>query len=198
MLLPLVALSAFAHIAMERPDPVTVDQKVGPCGDGPHVRGDDPKVYAPGETITVRWRETINHPSHYRISFDDDGDDSFADPQTVDDFYTNATVLLDDIPDEPDGEFAVEVTLPDVECENCTLQLVQVMLDKPPYEPGTNDVYYQCADVALRPGATPDDTDGTSDTGPAVDEADTGCGCDGSGGGLALALPLVFFVRRRR
>lgn len=47
--------------------------------------------------------------------------------------------------------------LPDVECDNCTLQAIQVMYDKPPYVTPGNDLYYQCADLVLRRGvaATP-------------------------------------------
>ncbi len=164
---------ASAHIRMNAPSPVTTEQKVGPCGDGPHARTGNVAVFAPGETITVEWEETINHPSTFRIAFDDDGDDAFADPQTLTDFYTNAAVLLDDIPDDPGRRYSVQVTLPSVECEACTLQLIQVMHDKPPYAPGTNDIYYQCADLALRdPGATGAHTGGVTngDTG----EADTG------------------------
>lgn len=200
MLLHLLAHSAWAHITMLAPTPVGAAQKVGPCGDGPHARGSSPAVFEPGATLTVEWRETVNHPSHYRISFDVDGDDSFADPETPTDFYTNDTVLLDEITDEPDGTFAVEVTLPAVECETCTLQLVQVMHDKPPYVPGTNDLYYQCADLALRASAggpvTPTDPD--TDTGAAaVAVGDPACGCDGTGaGGLALGLPVLLLVRR--
>lgn len=199
-MLHLLVLSASAHIAMESPTPIGTAQKVGPCGDGPHVRGPDPVVFEPGATITVEWRETVNHPSHYRISFDDDGDDSFADPASPTDFYTNGTVLLDEIPDEPDGVFSVEVTLPDVECERCTLQLVQLMLDKPPYVPGTNDLYYQCADLALRAGPGPDPTTGgdTADTDVPALADDGGGGCGGSRAGLALVLPLALLARRRR
>ena len=34
---------------------------------------------------------------------------------------------------------------------NCTIRLIQVMKDKPPYDPSFdgNDVYSACADIAL-------------------------------------------------
>jgi hypothetical protein len=41
------------------------------------------------------------------------------------------------------------LTLPSVECENCTIQLIQMMTDKPPYAVGTDDIYYNCLDVRL-------------------------------------------------
>jgi hypothetical protein len=154
--------------------------KDGPCGDGPHVRGTDVATFEPGQTITVKWHETIGHQSTYRISFDDDGDDSFEDPETTTDYYTNETVLLDEIADVPgNGEYAVEVTLPDIECDNCTLQVIQLMLDKPPYVPGTNDIYYQCADVALIATEEPPEPDGDDevDADGGDGEQDAACGC---------------------
>src|SRR5690606_35444970 len=47
-------------------------QKIGPCGvDG---RSEIINVFRPGETIEVVLRETVDHPSHYRIAFNPDGD----------------------------------------------------------------------------------------------------------------------------
>lgn len=178
MLVLVLVNVAVAHIALDKPDPVTTKMKDGPCGDGPHVRGTDVATFEPGQTITVKWHETIGHESTYRISFDDDGDDSFEDPETTTDYYTNDTVLLDEIADVPgNGEYAVEVTLPDIECENCTLQVIQLMLDKPPYVPGTNDIYYQCADVALRAAEVPPPEDVPDDEAEDEGDEDVACGC---------------------
>ncbi len=142
------AAPAFAHIQLREPAQRETAQKTGPCGSADSVRGVE-STFRPGETIVVRWEETINHPSHYRISFDVDGTDDFADPPTMMDFYSNDAVLLDEIVDEEQASQEVEITLPNVTCDNCTLQLVQVMYDKPPYEVGGNDLYYQCADIIL-------------------------------------------------
>jgi hypothetical protein len=151
-LLPLAGVlattPAAAHIQLDDPPARTSSQKAGPCGAADAPRGDTVATFAPGQTITVRWRETINHPAHYRIAFDADGDDDFADPLDFMDFSGNPTVLLDAIADRDGGEYSAEVTLPDVTCERCTLQVVQVMYDKPPYGDG-NDLYYQCADIAV-------------------------------------------------
>src|SRR5690606_10877930 len=119
--------------------------------------------------------EYVGHPGYYRIAFDDDGDDGFKDPASIipagrscaagepncgqDDYYNNDTVLIDDFgrhDDSPSGKrYAVDVTLPDVECENCTLQIIQVMTEqsKAPYDPAADnadDLYYQCIDLRLR------------------------------------------------
>lgn len=173
------AAPAAAHIQLMSPTNRYVDQKNGPCGKGAtDARTNRVTVFEPGATITVTWRETIGHPGHYRISFDADGQDDFADPPMMQAYYSNPAVLLDQIPDQSGTQvYSVEVTLPDVECENCTLQVVQVMYDKPPYTVGGNDLYYQCADLALRrSGPAPDggvpppaDAGMAPDAGPAVD-----------------------------
>jgi hypothetical protein len=170
--------------------------KIGPCGAGPHTRTDIVTVFEPGETITVEWNEIINHTSTFRIAFDDDGDDAFQDPADTTDFYTNDAVLLDEIPDEPDRQYAVQVTLPDIECENCTLQLHQWMQDKPPYTPGGDDIYYQCADLALRSTAPEPEPEPEE---PADDSDDGGGGgCSTSGLAPSGALLGTSLLLRRR
>jgi MYXO-CTERM domain-containing protein len=188
----------------------TSAQKKGPCGAADAPRGETVATFAPGETITVRWRETINHPAHYRIAFDADGDDDFADPLDFMDFSGNPTVLLDAIADRDGGEYSAEVTLPELTCDRCTLQVVQVMYDKPPYGDG-NDLYYQCADIALvgeqpvAPDMPEPDPSDTADAGtdPGTDaEDDDGC-TTRPGRAPAPAAPLLLAVgalalRRRR
>src|SRR5690606_6077325 len=88
-------------------------------------------------------------------------------------------------------------TLPDIECESCTLQVVQVMYDKKPYGDG-NDLYYQCADIALRPGGG-----ASSEPPPGVaDGIGDSCGCQPSGTAslqtaLGLLVGLGLAARRR-
>jgi hypothetical protein len=115
-------------------------------------RGDKVTVLRSGSVLRLSWEETIPHDSHFRISFDRDGEDDFADPPEMKSFDSNSTVLIDDIADDGDT-FTVDVPLPDIECERCTLQLIQVMYDKQPYEVGGDDIYYQCVDLALRKDA---------------------------------------------
>lgn len=193
MLLLLTASTASAHIAMTYPLVRYSDQKQGPCGRGAtDARTANVTEFAPGETITVTWNETINHPSHYRISIDLDGQDDFADPPDMKAFYSNTAVLLDNISDVGGPAFQAQITLPNVECENCTLQLVQVMYDKPPYVPGTNDLYYQCADIALRGPVQPTDTGAPTDTGTVPDTgtiADTSTDTGANTGLPPLTLP---------
>lgn len=217
----LEAAAAHAHIQLTYPTQRYSDQKYGPCGRlNDTGRGATVTTLPPGATITVTWDETINHPGHFRISFDDDGQDGFADPAGYDDYYTVPSVLADNIADTPSGgPSSFEITLPNIECDNCTLQVVQVMTDKQPYGDG-NDLYYQCADLILSAdapdaGPTPDAAptpDGPTPDGPTPD-ADgpgvddpriDGCGCRSSSGSmpgnaaLMLMVLLALGLMRRR
>lgn len=136
------------------------DQKQGPCGVTDGERTTD-KVYIakPGTQVTLIWDEFINHPSFFRIDFDLDGDDGFNNPilacgdQTsiADCFDTTNTgpYMLNNILDDAAAVQNQVYTLPDVECTNCTLQVIQAMHDKPPYTDPGNEFYYQCIDIIL-------------------------------------------------
>ncbi len=180
-----VASSALGHITLVEPTPrhPADDLKFGPCG----VRNNDSRTtdparittYTAGDTITVRWTETINHPSHFRIALAAT-DAEFVDPTGFDDTSGGPNVLLDGIedPGAPSGaEYEVQVTLPSEPCPECTLQLIQVMKDKQPWGNG-DDIYYQCADLVIEPG-TPEPTGGSGGT------LGSGGAPSGSGGTLA-------------
>ncbi|MFK7986081.1 MAG: SCE4755 family polysaccharide monooxygenase-like protein [Sandaracinaceae bacterium] len=160
MLLGLAVLgpaTAHAHIEMSSPTPRTSRQKEGPCGQNGLARGETVAVYEPGETIVIRWTETVNHTSHYRIAFDIDGDDDFVPPADRDDLYNSPAVLLDGIEDMDRNNYAQAVTLPDAECERCTIQLIQMMHG--------NGNYFQCADIAIRRSDSGERDAGAADDG---------------------------------
>jgi hypothetical protein len=200
--------AALAHVQLSSPLQREAAQKTGPCGSSGSTRSGNICTYRPGSTITVRWDETVEHPGHFRISFDEDGDDDFVVPTGYDDIGPYEGVLVDNIADRDvrsgDAGYSQEVQLPDVECDSCTLQLIQVMSDKPPYGNG-DDIYYQCADIVLSASAPDDpadacssggsDDDGTGDgDGGGETEDPSGCaaGGSGSGGALALVVPVLF------
>jgi len=201
LLLGLVALApveAKAHLGLSAPasryGPDTL--KMGPCGVSGGERTEIVTYYEPGETIEVSWDEYIDHPGHYRIAFDEDGDDDFVDPATMMELYSNETVLLDGIDDKGPGErdYVATVTLPDLVCDNCTLQVIQVMYDKPPYTTPGNDIYYQCADLVLRVGGAPPD----AGIEPGA-QSSTGCSVgviDGGGSAGLNGLLLLWLARR--
>jgi MYXO-CTERM domain-containing protein len=167
------------------------DQKSFPC-DG--KRGDGPVyTFAPGTTIVLSANESIPHPSYFRIAFDDDKDDNFIEPKSIkpieasrkcpfdaddqcgeSDFCNvtsdtgGATVLWDNLDPHPSGggkTWTWSVKLPDVECDNCTIQVLQIMEDTVhgAYCPqgscaasgdSLDDIYHRCIDIKLVKGAT--------------------------------------------
>lgn len=217
----LVPSVAAAHITLTYPPARTPEQKQRHCGLAGSTRGSNVTTLEPGSTITVRWRETVDHPGHYRISFDTDGEDFLIPPTDTESTEgLDPTVIADLIPDVggpiPSGgrPYSFQITLPDVECDNCTLQLIQMMTESAVYDPDV-DIYFQCADITLQRtgGPTPDaGMGGGDDAGPvntdggttgAVDPGNIrgGEGCHATGGatGLLLALaPLGLALRRRR
>lgn len=233
--------SAFAHIHLVTPightDLLTGDQKNEHCGDiVAYDRAAHPErvtTYAPGATIEVKWLETIDHPGHFRIAFQPNGT-VFRIPQNVggggfptldetgmtDDkavgtagalpgsAVTNSMILLDQI---ADGTLSKMITLPNIECDNCTLQFIQVMTDKPPYtiDVNSDDIYFNCADIVLKagtppPSATPDA--GVPATGDAGTENDPngpsattgGCSTTSTSSSALFGIALLVGLRRRR
>ncbi|HEY3495603.1 MAG TPA: SCE4755 family polysaccharide monooxygenase-like protein, partial [Polyangiaceae bacterium] len=154
-----VATSASAHVRLDYPTPrypevqgqADADIKQAPCGNTGDSRTTDESritTLEAGSTITVEFREAIPHPGWFRIAFDDDGQDDFPTPPTSGSAPTSATypILVDGIPGGGTRNMAytAEITLPDTPCDNCTLQLIQVMTDRP-----NNPSYYTCADIVL-------------------------------------------------
>jgi hypothetical protein len=162
---------------------VNTNQKVGPCGQVTDGRTPDRvTTYAPGQTITVRVAEETNHDSYIRVALDLDGDDDFVErapvapattiPPETQDVAQAAEEALDSEhllrvyrESNTTNGFVheIEVTLPNETCDNCTLQVIQLMFD-------TTQVYYfQCADLVIAEGG------GTSST-----SSDAGVGEGGS------------------
>lgn len=178
--LGMCAVGAHAHFSVDMSDTHVSrygpgEIKSAPCGRPDGARGGNVYTYSPGEKVNVSWVEYVGHPGYYRIAFDKDGEDGFRNPASIapagrscaagepncgdGDFYNNDTVLIDDYgrhDDTPHGKrYSVDVQLPDVECEHCTLQIIQVMTEsaKAPYDPAAedaDDLYYQCVDMRLR------------------------------------------------
>jgi hypothetical protein len=235
----LVANVASAHVGIENPPPRYPsdgfsDNKACPCGAGSNngtcsgAERSDPNrstfvtTYTAGQDILVTAHEVVGHAGRWRIAFDPDGADQA-------DF--DANILLD-VADPPGAEGNVgqgdrwewTVTLPNVPCTTCTLQLVQMMdgntTDPVPDLIGHSS-YYQCADLVLLAGTETDtdtdsdtdsdtdtdtdaDTDADTDTDPlatgdsAADASAKGCGCDGGGGGAWGLVVVVAALSRAR
>jgi hypothetical protein len=178
-----------------------------------------------GETITVAWQETIYHPGYFRISLAQAEpanatsanfpDPALTDPQDC--HYDHAAVqtgphdnvLADGLymasnQEGSNRSLMQDVKLPNVPCDRCTLQVVQVMEG----HPGASCFYFHCADIEILP----------ADAGPAVASGGTGASATSPtshlGGGCSvayagarssttaacclLAIASVFCRRRRR
>jgi hypothetical protein len=135
--------------------------------------------------VDPRWIVAIDPANRQGgCPIDDTDQCRIGDQATEGDFFNNATVLMDNLhPHTRETALPVytwEVTLPDVECDNCTLQIIQVMEDPAGTAHGVynttpgdnNDGYHQCiamvlsesavagqaanaAAIALRPTPTP-------------------------------------------
>jgi hypothetical protein len=186
----LSAPAANAHLDIDWPAMADVDQKAFPCGAFGQAATPAKHIFRPGQTITVRYTETIGHEGHFRVAFaptlaDLDAPIGCGDVRALGPDGDNAkmTILADGInlsPSANDTElgcpgrvgdriatsnvsYTVDVTLPDAECTDCYLQMIQFMTDKAPLDPdpnltaigqkpitdGGNDLYFRCASVTL-------------------------------------------------
>lgn len=172
---------ALAHITIDSHTSRTSDQKSAPCG-GEGTAWGAGKVYEfePGQTLEIIVNEYVAHPGYFRVAFSTAEGKDFKDPISIQpiettrmnqgsrdmdkgsDFCNDETVLMDNLDAHPTGPKAIykySVTLPSVECEKCTLQIIQVMEDTihGPYnvEPqllslDLPDLYHQCVDFKLK------------------------------------------------
>lgn len=108
--------------------------KTGPCGLYPKVA---PAILTSGQTITVTWEETIYHPGRFEFYFSQAGETNFQLLKSVENTQNNTAVP---------HQYSTTVTLPNVACDSCTFQMIQVMTENPAAP--TN--YYSCADMQLK------------------------------------------------
>lgn len=151
----LVATPASAH-SLWKPGSITPPRsndlfnnlKVAPCGNLP--RGTSPAVFQKGTEIRVEWVESINHIGYFKINFSAAGDTNFV-PLLIKKNATDPNPQFN-YPDDqntaiPSGQvhsFAGYITLPNMVCTDCTLQIIQVMQDT-----GIDTFYYSCSDINL-------------------------------------------------
>lgn len=162
-----------AHINLESPPPRGGDgQKEDPCGGA--APGERTEVTG-GMPLKVTWSDGVPHPGWYVISLDPTGDDFDGDgdgtgdfpPQSVDTagMYKNgdgSLVLMDNIDpvdyggNRTPGEHMAEIMIPNEPCDDCTLQLIEVMDDMahaPSAQNAHGHVYFRCADIKIVAGS---------------------------------------------
>jgi hypothetical protein len=177
--------------------------KNGPCGQLTTGRTERVARYAPGETIRIRVREENAHESYLRVALDLDGNEfplraqfpggpeAQAEASAAEAALGAEWLLLVYREDNDTAGFVheLEVTLPELSCTSCTLQVLQYMYDDPgaPY-------YFQCADIVIAEDAAPDAGavpvdagEGSSSTPPAATGGSSGTGPSGSSGGSSSA-----------
>jgi hypothetical protein len=176
--LAFAAQTAMAHFKLLEPASWLVEndlgdpQKAGPCG-GTNTDWGKP-TYAVtkavgGQKIHIKVQETVYHPGHYRVALAVNSPnelppdpkvttrDSERGPQSVSAVIDNPVqipVLADGLfvhsmrPSNPMPPFETDVTLPNISCKRCTLQIVQFMAEHGFNNPG-GYTYHHCANVQI-------------------------------------------------
>jgi uncharacterized protein (TIGR03382 family) len=204
----LVSAVAVAHVRITSPTPRSSDQlKQRHCGQAGSARA-NVHTYKPGSPLHLVWDEYVVHPGWFRVAFQQHGDSFETPPISTGangnggasnyptenltgktDPATGSLIIADRI---QHGTLSLDLTLPNFECDSCTLQLIQMMTDKPPYASDTtsDDIYYACVDLVLS-NTAPEGGDGG--------DGGTSGGCGATGGaGLAGLAALGVLLRRRR
>jgi hypothetical protein len=166
---------AFAHFRFVEPPSALSTENGGkgapPCGEGT-PSGIVTKAQG-GHPFTIRLIEFIPHPGHYRIALSvnsrteipRDAEAVVKDGQSVSapiDSNPKIPVLMDGVfvhtTTPRNTEWKVDVTLPNLTCEKCTLQVTQFMAQHG-LNPGGGFYYHHCADLQITadPGLPPAD-----------------------------------------
>jgi uncharacterized protein (TIGR03382 family) len=213
---------AAGHVRITSPTPrSTSELKEQHCGAKGSLRANVHTVL-PGSKLHLVWDEYVKHPGWFRISFQQNGD-TFEIPEPVNKtgFPTedltgmidpgnsarpsSGSLIIADRIMHP--ALSYDVQLPNVECNNCTLQLTQMMTDKQPYtdDLGSDDIYFACVDLVLSasaPDAGPIEGSGPDAgvSGGGGTQGGTQGGCSAAGGapGLLVLGALALVLRRRR
>lgn len=168
---------AWAHFILVAPDSWIVEnqlgdpQKAGPCGgtsaDPGKPTGKITEVVG-GSMLHIKVQETIYHPGHYRVALAKDRNELPADPEAETKMGPRGLVSvsgkIDPKPKPPvlaDGLFVhhtapekgsffeTDIKLPNINCDKCTVQVIQFM-----EEHGLNRdgyfTYHHCADVRIK------------------------------------------------
>lgn len=215
-------LVASAHFKLNSPPSMSTQSSLGdpqksdPCGqdDPGFVLTNEVTTVAPGSTIEIDVSETIFHRGHFRVALADSMGNLPADPpitpvnndpcgSTVIDPNPTLPVLGDGLLPHtakiPDNS-KISVTLPNAECPNCVLQVIQYMSNH-----GAPCFYHHCAVVNVSNSAPPP-VDGAPPPGqeagvdPPTGGVDSGC-CSASTSsptGILLGFCVGALLLRRR
>ena len=149
----------------ERGDP----QKTAPCGTSSENPGTPSNVIGRltgGQTLRLKVRETVFHPGHYRVALAVNSRSELPpDPETI----TRATdrgpwsasaviqspvrppLLADGLfvhTERVSAPFEADIAIPNINCEKCTLQVIQWMAEHGRNAEGDFS-YHHCADLRI-------------------------------------------------
>ena len=167
---------ASAHFVLETPaaslaqNAIGDPQKLGPCGGTLQDAGTPTGAVtelAGGSTLHLKLREAVYHPGHYRVALARTPAQLPDDPATVTREGPNGplsvSAAIDVDPAPPvlaDGLFPhterpapgtfweTDLRVPNVDCENCVVQVIQWMAEHG-YNPDGAYSYHHCATVSI-------------------------------------------------
>lgn len=204
LIVGLGARAASAHFELDAPPSWNKSQTGGGKGGPPCDTGEASGVVTKvkgGSKLQLKLRETVVHAGHYRVALATQRSELPKDPAvTSDGGGDSISAAIDKAPKLPilaDGLFVHttsditsnhqwmgEVTLPNITCPKCTLQIIEFMAQH-----GAPYFYYHCADLEITADSSlPTDpgsggtTGGSADAGAPIDAA-AAAGKGGSTGG---------------
>ena len=159
-----------ARLILPQPRDNNAGNKVGPCGN--LARTATPTVVTGGTALKVTWEETINHPGKYIFSLSSANDLGFA---------QNVVATVVDTQDAGVAlphKYEAMITMPNIDCPGCTLQMIQSMEENP----AAPSFYYSCADLNIKsstnvPPVVPPDVTVQSSSLPQSNAVQFGQGC---------------------
>jgi hypothetical protein len=164
-----------AHFKLVEPPSALVEddrgdpQKMAPCGGISANAGTPSNIVTKvrgGSKLHVKVQETIFHPGHYRIALAVNSraelpkdpevttKDSTRGPQSVSAVIQNPVrppILADGLwahTTRPAAAFETDIDLPNINCEKCTLQIIQFMAEHGLNRDGDFS-YHHCADLQI-------------------------------------------------
>ena len=172
----MIPVAAWSHFNLVEPPPSLMQdergypQKLGPCGGTSAFPGEPSGANTNvkgGQNLHIKINETIFHPGHFRVSLARTADKLPADPETAtrdtDKGPYSVSAKIDAKPKPPvivDGLFVhterpatpnvfeTDVKIPNVNCDNCTLQVIQWMGNHG-YNKDGGYTYHHCATLKI-------------------------------------------------
>ncbi|WP_372782198.1 SCE4755 family polysaccharide monooxygenase-like protein [Phenylobacterium sp.] len=145
-------------------------QKLGPCGGTTANAGTPTAAVTPvtgGALLHIHVKETVYHPGHFRVALsvldraelpvdpEDVTKDGPRGPVSVSakiDPNPKAPVLVDGLWEhhqrQPGQEFETDVKIPNINCDHCSLQVIQFM-EEHGINPDGRFTYHHCADLKV-------------------------------------------------